>query len=70
MKSQEKRILKYLLKGHTLTPMQAEKKFHCMRLGARIWDLIHIRGYEIDSVPLKVGPRTWVSKYFMKREKK
>lgn len=39
MKSQRERILDYLLKGKTLTPIQALKKFGCFRLGARIWEL-------------------------------
>ena len=37
--SQEQRILAYLRSGHSLTPIQALRKFGCFRLGARIYDL-------------------------------
>ena len=36
---QRTKILKYLLAGNTLTPLEALQKFGCMRLGARIWEL-------------------------------
>lgn len=32
-------IREALLKGETLTPMDALNRFGCFRLGARIWDL-------------------------------
>lgn len=37
--SQEKQILKYLLEGNKITPLEALHKFGCFRLGARIWDI-------------------------------
>lgn len=46
--SQNKRILQYLLKGRSLTPLQALKKFGCLRLAARINDLRDL-GYKIES---------------------
>ena len=37
--SQSKQILDYLQAGNALTPLEALRKFHCLRLGARIYDL-------------------------------
>jgi uncharacterized protein (UPF0303 family) len=37
--SQESKILKYLQKGYSLTPLEALEKFNCFRLGARIKNL-------------------------------
>lgn len=37
--AQEKAILKYLAEGYSLTSMQAVKKFDCLRLSARIFNL-------------------------------
>lgn len=41
-------VLDYLIKNHTITPMEAMEEFGIMRLGARIYDLKH-RGYDITS---------------------
>ena len=41
-------ILDYLQSGRTITPMEAQQMFSCMRLGARIYDLKQ-RGYPIIS---------------------
>lgn len=32
-------ILSALKSGRSITPLEALRKFNCMRLGARIWDL-------------------------------
>lgn len=39
-------ILKYLEENGSITPMDAQREFGCMRLGARILDLRR-RGYQI-----------------------
>ena len=52
--SQGKQILKYLQEGHSLTPLDALKKFGCFRLGARIWDLKD-KGYNIRTDIIKLG---------------
>ena len=68
--SQRNLILDYLLKGKSLTHLQAEKLFDCSRVGARIYYLRQL-GYKIESplIPIKTK---WgikhVSKYFMKGE--
>ena len=68
--SQTKLILEHLLKGKSLTHIQAEKLFDCSRVGARIWDLRQL-GYNIESplIPIKTKRGIkHVSKYFMKGE--
>lgn len=37
--SQDEQILAHLRSGATLTPLEALVKFHCLRLGARIYEL-------------------------------
>lgn len=37
--TQNKQILDYLKKGHTITPLEALYKFKCFRLSARIFNL-------------------------------
>lgn len=45
--SQNKRILKYLQSGNSLTPLDALRMFGCFRLGARIYNL------KSSGVPIK-----------------
>lgn len=51
-KSQTDEILNYLQAGNVLTPLEAMRKFNCMRLGARIYDLRQ-QGYVINSLIIK-----------------
>jgi len=53
--SQNSRILSYLQRGKSLTPLDALNKFGCFRLGARIYDLKE-QGHTILST------MTWVGK--------
>lgn len=46
--SQTDQILNYLQAGNVLTPLEALRKFNCLRLGARIYDLRQ-QGYVINS---------------------
>ncbi|WLS99514.1 helix-turn-helix domain-containing protein [Snodgrassella alvi] len=48
MNSQSEQILKYLQAGNALTPLEALRKFNCLRLGVRIYDLRQ-KGYVINS---------------------
>ena len=48
MNSQSEQILEYLQAGNVLTPLEALRKFNCLRLGARIYDLRQL-GYQINS---------------------
>lgn len=38
-KSQKDQILEHLEKNGSITPLDAQRLYGCMRLGARIWDL-------------------------------
>ena len=50
--SQTDQILNYLQAGNVLTPLEAMRKFNCLRLGARIYDLRQ-KGYVINSLMIK-----------------
>jgi hypothetical protein len=65
-RSQSARILDYLATSHTLTPLQALRKFNCFRLSARIYDL-RADGHRIDSRFAEVGTRKKVKIYWLKR---
>jgi len=49
-------ILVHMLKGESITPLQALRKFSCMRLSARILDLRRL-GYEIKAELVKRGKK-------------
>jgi hypothetical protein len=49
MASQKQLILEALMRGETITPLDALRRFGCMRISARIWDLRH-EGYKIENV--------------------
>ncbi|MBI0182239.1 helix-turn-helix domain-containing protein [Snodgrassella sp. W8158] len=50
--SQSKQILDYLQAGNALTLLEVLRKFNCLRLGARIYDLRQ-QGYVINSLIIK-----------------
>ena len=56
--SQNKAILKYLKKGHKLTPLDALARFGCMRLSARIYDLKK-EGHFIITNNFTLGDKTF-----------
>lgn len=55
--SQKDRILDYLMEGHSITALEALSLFGCLRLGARIWELVHKEGYLIYKEMVK-DPKT------------
>ena len=61
IESQEKQIRDYLLTGKSLTSLQALHLFGCLRLSARIYDLIK-QGFLIDSKIIEVNKKK-VSQY-------
>lgn len=65
-KSQIERVRTWLQNGHSLTPLQALKRFKSLRLGALIYDL-RGEGMNISTEYFKVGPRTCVAKYRLER---
>lgn len=64
MESQNKMILGYLQRGRSITPLDALDRFHCMRLGARIYDLKQ-SGHKIDSQFVDVGQTKKVKEYWL-----
>lgn len=44
--SQAREILEYMQKGNSITPLEALRKFGCMRLAARIADIKEM-GHEV-----------------------
>ncbi len=53
MKSQNEQIKNHLQSGKTLTALQALRKFNCLRLSGRIYDLTH-EGLNIKSEMVSV----------------
>ncbi|MBN6711442.1 helix-turn-helix domain-containing protein [Haemophilus haemoglobinophilus] len=62
--SQNARILSALKNGEKLTHLSAEKRFKCLRLGARIYDLKK-QGHDIHSQMITVPSGKRVKQYFM-----
>ena len=64
--SQKAQILAALERGEALTPLDALRRFGCLRLGARIWDLKRA-GHAIgtDTVVTDTGKR--VARYRMRK---
>ncbi|WP_218966269.1 helix-turn-helix domain-containing protein [Snodgrassella alvi] len=50
--TQTSQILEYMRAGNSITPLDALRKFGCMRLGARIYDLKQ-DGYVINTLMVK-----------------
>lgn len=61
-KSQEKRILEYLLEGYTITQLEALQMFGCMRLSGRIFDLRN-KGFNIEMTIVTTKKRKRVAQY-------
>ena len=56
------KIEKLLLKGKTITPLQALNQFDCLRLGARIHDL-RKTGMQIETIDHRTPSGKHVAKY-------
>lgn len=61
--SQKKRILRYLLNGNSLTPLDALNQFGCFRLGARIWELRN-EGYPVQMRLVEHNGKRFAEYYF------
>lgn len=59
--SQKDAILEYLLKGYTITPIEALKWFGCFRLADVIFRLKK-DGYDIETAMIKDGDK-WYARY-------
>ncbi len=62
-RSQSDAILSYLKGGHSLTPLEALRRFGCMRLAARCADL-RDAGYRVRSRMVRVGQKR-VARYWL-----
>ena len=60
--TQSAQILKALKNGERLTHLDAEKRFNCLRLGARIYDLKQ-QGHNIISERITVPSGKTVAQY-------
>lgn len=56
-RSQKEQILEHIEKYGSITPLEAQKLYGCMRLGARIWDL-RKDGFEIVREIVEVETRS------------
>lgn len=56
-------ILEHLKQGHSITSLAALDLFGCFRLGARIWDLKHRRGYDIETEILETVSGKRIAQY-------
>lgn len=63
-KTQKALILKALQQGDRLTHLDAEKRFNCLRLGARIYDLKQ-QGHNIISKMITVPSGKRVAQYWL-----
>ena len=59
-KAQSTRILSYLKRGNSITPVSAMSRFRCMRLAARIADL-RDAGHRISSRIMRRGGKRFAS---------
>jgi hypothetical protein len=60
--SQREAIAKHLRSGRAITALDALRKFGCLRLSGRIYDLKQ-EGMEIEKIMVKRGEKT-VASYF------
>lgn len=73
MDTQNRQILQWLQDGHALTPLEALRKFGCLRLSARIKELRDLGrdlGFEIDTGKKQIidrnGRKKIVAEYSLK----
>ena len=62
LNSQARKILAHLKAGRTITHLDAEAEFNCMRLAARICDL-RKAGYRIKSEPVTTLSGARIAEY-------
>lgn len=65
--SQTKAILHHLMTAGPITVLDAQNRYRCYRLGARIWDLRHL-GVDIDTRRIKTSGGASIAEYKL-REK-
>jgi hypothetical protein len=60
--TQAEKILEHLRRGETITPLEALRKYGCLRLGARVWDLKQ-KGVNIDTRLIETESGAHVAEY-------
>jgi hypothetical protein len=60
--TQSDKILEHLRSGQTLTPLEALRKYGCLRLGARVYDLKQ-KGVTIDMRLIETETGAHVAEY-------
>ena len=63
--SQQKQVRNYLLKGNSITPLEALHKFGSLRLSALIYNLRWEEGFPIITEKIQVSPKKRVAKYYI-----
>ncbi len=63
MKTQTDRILRHLQSGRSLSPLQALRRYGCLRLAARCYDLRRA-GVSIRSRIVRRGAKHYASYYY------
>ena len=67
--SKTKQILEYMQQGNTITPLEALRKFGCLRLTSRIWDIEQLTGIRPKRERVKVtnaqGQQVYVMQYWI-----
>lgn len=59
-------IAEWLMKGYSITSLEALQMFSCMRLASRICDLREL-GMQIETRKIKVASGKWVTEYSLKK---
>lgn len=65
--TQKANVRAWLLKGHSITPLEALNRFGSLRLSAIIFDLRE-EGMPIVTEKIQVAPRKRVAQYFLPTE--
>ena len=64
MQSQNEAILAHLERGHSITPLEALRRFGCFALNSRISQLRNDRGFDIDDAWVRHNGKRY-KKYFL-----
>jgi hypothetical protein len=58
-------LLMAFKKGDRLTTMEAFRRFGITTISQRVGELKRVYGWPIQSLAVKVGPKTYVAEYFL-----
>ena len=63
-KSQSEKVLEYIQRHGSITPLEALNKIGCMRLGARVWEL-NKKGASIETEMIKTSTGKHIARYYI-----